>query len=292
MIRGWDTSIPAGQTEWPSGDGGVRLPIETSFTSMPSPSYSYTTTISALTPPVIHSTSGLSSSTPCPPVQAKAGPTPNQGAIIALSIICGLLLLLGLLALVYFYAKRFQKKRPFDNLDLEIKGGQGFGHSRRHRSGKTCTEYSITGNDDFSDSRRLNPTTQVAGMRGDCGRYRMARGETRDLRMPGNLDGGSPVGGVGVGSTNQVFDPSYGPISFNRGTGLAAADIQQAHFSSQPPLNGVDPAALYVRRDDESAGHLSEISSNSRHPKGSHRSRRRRHSQTTASQFRDQRPKV
>jgi hypothetical protein len=286
--------MTAGQTEWPSGDGGVPLPIETSFTSMPPPSYSYTTTFSALTPPAIHSTSGLSSSTSCPLVEAKGGPTPRQGAIIALSIICGLLLLLDILALLCFYAKRFQKKGPFDILDLEIKGGQGHGHSERHRSGRTCTEYSINGNDNFSDSRRLNPIIQgFAGMRGGCGGHRMACGGTRDLRMPGNLDGGSPVGEVGVMGTNQDFDPSYGPISFNRGTGLAAADIQQAYFSSQPPPNGVSPAALHVRRDEESAGDLSEISSsNSRDPKGSHQSRRRRHSKTAASQSRDQRPKV
>ena len=300
MIPRYDTSLPAAQTGWFSGDAGVTLPNETLSDSVLTPAYTYTTAfinpISTI-PSETYGTSAGTTSTSCPPLVVKGGPTPSQGAIIAFGIICGLLLLFILLALLFFCAKGYRRKGPCEKIGLEVKAGGGYGHSGRHRSRRGDYDYSTYGGND-EDSHRLGPDIEgLSGVRGvrRHGGHRMARGGTQELRMPVNLDGGIRVGGDR--SRNQIFDPhgpfAGSPIYFNSGPGPAAAGMQPAWIPGQPPQNETPTAAQQLRADVDSAGDPSEISSsNSGDPKGSHRSRRRRHSKTSTSQSRDQRPRV
>jgi hypothetical protein len=91
-----------------------------------------------------------SSTSTAAPVAHLEISTPSQGAIIAISVICGLLLIALLFVLLVFIGKRHER----ESIRLDIGGaesGGGSHHRRKRRSEKSWTEF---GDDPWNIGRR------------------------------------------------------------------------------------------------------------------------------------------
>lgn len=79
--------------------------------------------------------------------------TPSQGAIIAISVICGLLLIALLFVILVFIGKRYEREKM--TFEIGAGGGGGGSHRRRkHRSEKSYAEYGDVGRWRGFDPRR------------------------------------------------------------------------------------------------------------------------------------------
>ena len=141
--------MPIAQTEYASSTP-VYPSTPSAATSSAAPNdyrYGYANP-SGTTPPAVSSasdqyTSPSSASTAASIAHLEIS-TPSQGAIIAISVICGLLLLALLFAILVIIGKRHEREQ----LHIGIQGGGGGGgHHRRkrHRSEKTYTGYGDVG---------------------------------------------------------------------------------------------------------------------------------------------------
>ena len=130
-----------------------------------------------------------------PVVNGGSGARIGQGAIIAISIICGLLLLALLLALVVILARRHQS----ENLMVGIQAGGQHRHKRRHTSRRTETEYSGNGTDDYRGPIPPN-IGGLAGMRRTGDPYRDRYGQfPGPIFIPPGNGNGQPVQGIPQG---------------------------------------------------------------------------------------------
>jgi hypothetical protein len=165
------------QTEYPSSTPDYPFAPSMLTSSAPSPNdYGYPDpdgTVASIYSASDQNPSSSSTITAIPVAHLEIS-TPSQGAIIAISVICGLLLIALLFLLLVFVAKRHERER----LTLDIGGGGGGGHHhrRRHRSDKS---YTGSGSDDRW--RGLG----MGGERGPTGPsfIRVTFDGTRNMRM-------------------------------------------------------------------------------------------------------------
>jgi hypothetical protein len=127
----------------------VYAPAPSVTTSAPvSNSYAYDYPIPGVTTPPTPSpaadqypTSSSTSTATAVPITHIEVSTPSQGAIIAIGVICGLLLLALFFVILVIIGKRYE----WQQLHVDIEGGGGAGghhrRRRRHRSEKTVAEY-------------------------------------------------------------------------------------------------------------------------------------------------------
>jgi hypothetical protein len=203
----------------------------------------------------------------------------SQGAIIAISIICGLLLLALLLGLVAIIGRRYRKEQ----LSVQLAGAaQGHHHRRRHRSShRSSGTYSTDGTE-----YGLNPNIMgLAGM-GGHGRagYPVPRRTGPDRFMPGPGVAGRSAEAYGqFGGPGVFLRP--GPVK-----GRSAPIVPQSYHPNPHYPNIEDPqGAQEVRSGGSVIDELSEEgSSRSGGRKGASRtsSRKRRHSKCSSSHAR------
>lgn len=203
------------------------------------------------TPPAALSASdqytSLSSTSTAVPVAHLEISTPSQAAIIAISVICGLLLLALLFAILVIIGKRYEQ------LHIDIDGGSGGGgHHRRkrHRSEKAYTDY------------------------GDIGRLRGfdLGGIGRQRGLPGMDPAFLRAEPAPHLQGNAGVPPDYFPNPRMPNLGRAQAqqereDIQEAEELSEVS-NTRAGGTRTSRSGSESCHHSSEVSSS--HPRGRH----------------------
>jgi hypothetical protein len=157
------STIPTSQTKYPSLNPVYESPQSSTTTSAPvSSGYNYGYLIPGVTallsPPSASDQYNSSSSTSTVvPIAHLEINTPNQPAIIAISVICGLLLMALIFAILVIIGKRYE----WQQIQVGIEGGGGAHHRRRrrHRSEKTETEYGRWSLDDIGRPRvpSMNP---------------------------------------------------------------------------------------------------------------------------------------
>jgi hypothetical protein len=128
-------------TSYPSSIPEYSFTPTTPTASSPAPiAYPYTNCDGGAVIPIPsasdQTTSPSSTSTAIPVAHLEIS-TPSQGAIIAIGVICGILLIALLLIILAMIGKRYERGR----LRIGIGGGGGRGHHhRKRRSEKSCTE--------------------------------------------------------------------------------------------------------------------------------------------------------
>jgi len=210
--------------------------------------------------------------------------TPNQGAIIALGVVCGLLII-GLAVLLFFIFYLGWRHKKGENLKGGLTITPGYQSMGRHNHRYGRTEYSKGGTDDLTDY--LTRLDRPSLPRKDGRNHRISHPVTNEEYEGLNRAEITPAqwGNLGIqpDPTQYAQFPNPGaPVYFSAG---------QVNGQAVPVVPGpINPAPAPPQqrgRDEESAGGPSEISSSSQEEfQGSgrrHSSVRRHHSKTSSS---------